>query len=109
MPAGAQYQHDSDALVEGLEGNTLRYAKLLAEAADEVMPEPSEDLALADAIDVLHQQARWRPARCWALWPFRMRGLGHKHLVDSRKPLPQMHALVAIMAIPRAWLGHKHP
>lgn len=47
--------------MEGLEGNTLRYAKLLAEAADEVMPEPSEDLALADAIDVLHQQARLRP------------------------------------------------
>lgn len=74
MPAGAQYQHDSDALVEGLEGNTLRYAKLLAEAADEVMPEPSEDLALADAIDVLHQQARCWPVPRKSLWPFGMRG-----------------------------------
>ena len=58
MRAPVQYQHDGDALVDGLEGNTLRYAKLLAEAADEAMPEPSEDLAAADAIDVLHQQAR---------------------------------------------------
>ncbi|KAK9837164.1 hypothetical protein WJX81_007375, partial [Elliptochloris bilobata] len=56
----AAYQHDSDALVEGLETNTRRYTRLLAEAADEVMPEPTEDLAQADVVDVLHQQRQMR-------------------------------------------------
>jgi len=45
-------------LVGGLESNTRRYIKLLAEAADQVMPEPTADLAHADVLDVLHEQVR---------------------------------------------------
>ena len=57
-PLCAQFGHDSEVLVGGLESNTRRYIKLLAEAADQVMPEPTADLAHADVLDVLHEQVR---------------------------------------------------
>ena len=63
--------------------------KLLAEAADEVMLEPSQDLALADAIDMLQQQARW--AWCLGGYPGVLHArLGHKHLVQGSKPVHQV-------------------
>jgi len=64
LPGASQYQHDSDVLVEGLEGNTRRYAKLLADAADFVMPEPTVELTQLDVLDVLYQEARPRPPGC---------------------------------------------
>ncbi len=44
--------------MEGLEGNTRRYARLLADAADSVMPEPTVELTQLDVLDVLYQEAR---------------------------------------------------
>lgn len=48
--------HDTETLVDGLENNTKRYAKIMSEAADAAMPQPSSLDFEEDTFDILYKQ-----------------------------------------------------
>lgn len=51
-----EYSKDGGELVAHVERNTQQYLALLAEAADNIMPQPSEDNLPEDVFDVLLDQ-----------------------------------------------------
>ena len=48
--------HDTETLVDGLENNTKRYAKIVSEAADTALPQPSRLGFEEDTFDILYKQ-----------------------------------------------------
>jgi len=50
------YEHLGEEMAEKIQGNAKRYIELLAEAIDDVMPQPTEDIAEPDVADILMQQ-----------------------------------------------------
>ena len=48
--------HDTETLVDGLENNTKRYAKIMSEAADAALPQPSSLDFEEDTFDILYKQ-----------------------------------------------------
>ena len=57
------YKHEQEALLRSVETNTSQYLALLAEAADKIMPPPTEDDLPEDVFDVIMEQARSRRGR----------------------------------------------
>lgn len=51
-----QYR-DTDTLLDGLENNTKRYARIVCEAADDAMPVPTRRDFEEDIYDILYNQA----------------------------------------------------
>ncbi|CAK0784982.1 hypothetical protein CVIRNUC_008187 [Coccomyxa viridis] len=48
--------HDTETLVDGLENNTKRYIKIMSEAADAALPQPSRLDLEEDTFDILYKQ-----------------------------------------------------
>ena len=48
--------HDTETLVDGLENNTKRYIKIVSEAADAALPQPSRLDLEEDTFDILYKQ-----------------------------------------------------
>ena len=58
----SQY-HDTDTLLDGLENNTVRYIKIVCEAADDAMPEPTTQDFEEDIYDILFNQVSGHPRK----------------------------------------------
>ena len=48
--------HDTETLLDGLENNTVRYIKIVCEAADAAMPMPTSHDFEEDVYDILYNQ-----------------------------------------------------
>ncbi len=64
LPASRQFDGAEGDLLGAVRGNTRRYLQLFAEAADDVMPVPTELHEEDDVFDVLMRQARALCCRC---------------------------------------------
>jgi hypothetical protein len=68
LPAFRQFDGADGELLNAVRGNTRRYLMLFAEAADDVMPPPTELNEEDDVFDVLMRQVRESERVCAALY-----------------------------------------